>query len=228
MASLETEAGEFAQRGTQETQRTQEVQRAEAAKPAVVGPLAGDPALLGLPAFVAGSVALGLVLVGVVPAAATGASLPIILSITALGLFMATAWAAIVGQSAVASVFGLYGGFWLSYAVLLLGLNHNWFGITATSVKPTLQLFLSAWLIVMVMLTLATLRLPMGFTLLFVLVDVALVLLLFSATQTSPGLSKAAGWVVLVFAAVGVYLWMGVSSKATGGKAYPLGRAIMR
>lgn len=37
------------------------------AAPAVVGPLAGDPSILGLGAFIAGSVALGLALVGVVP-----------------------------------------------------------------------------------------------------------------------------------------------------------------
>ena len=45
---------------------------------AAVGPLAGDPAILGLPSFIVGSVALGLVLVGLVPATAVGASLPIV------------------------------------------------------------------------------------------------------------------------------------------------------
>ena len=38
------------------------------AAPAVVGPMAGDPAMLGLGSFIVGSVALGLGLVGVVPA----------------------------------------------------------------------------------------------------------------------------------------------------------------
>jgi len=44
----------------------------------------GNPALIGLPSFIVGAIALGLVLVGYVPAAAVGASIPIIL--TAIGL----------------------------------------------------------------------------------------------------------------------------------------------
>jgi succinate-acetate transporter protein len=82
----------------------------------VLAPLAGDPSMLGLPVFIVGSVALGLVLVGVVPATAVGASLPIILAATSIGLFIATIWSAAIGQSAVASIFGIFAGFWLSYS----------------------------------------------------------------------------------------------------------------
>ena len=119
---------------------------------------------------------LGLALVGVVPAAAVGAALPIILTATSIGLFLATIWSASLGQSAVASVFGIFAGFWLSYAVLVLGLTHNWFGVAAASVQATQELFLVAWLVVIVMLTLATLRLPVAYTAVFVLVDLALLL----------------------------------------------------
>src|SRR6266571_1001006 len=114
------------------------------AQAATVGPLAGDPATLGLPSFIVGSVALGLVLVGVVPPTAVGASLPIILAATSAGLFVATIWSAAIGQSAVASVFGIFAGFWLSYAVLVVGLIHNWFGITASAAQSTQELFLTA------------------------------------------------------------------------------------
>ena len=107
------------------------------AAPAVVGPMAGDPAMLGLGVFIAGSVALGLAIVGVVPAGVLGAPLAIILAATALGLLMATVWAAAVGQSAVAAVFGIFGTFWLSYAVLVLGLDHAWFAITVSAVLAT-------------------------------------------------------------------------------------------
>ena len=53
---------------------------------------AGNPAALGVPVFVAGSVALGLVLLGYVSAAAFGASIPIIGAATGLGLAVATVW----------------------------------------------------------------------------------------------------------------------------------------
>src|SRR5215831_3723716 len=138
------------------------------------GPLAGDPAILGLPSFIVGSVALGLTLVGVVPATAVGAPLAIILAATAVGLFIAAIWAAGIGQSAVAGVFGIFGGFWLSYAVLVVGLIHGWFGITPLAAVATQKLFLITWLVIIVMLTLATLRMPLAFTAVFALIDVAL------------------------------------------------------
>jgi uncharacterized protein len=183
---------------------------------------------LGLPCFIAGSVSLGLALVGVVPAAAVGAALPIILTATSIGLFLATIWSAMLGQSAVASVFGIFAGFWLSYAVLVLGLTHDWFGVSKASVQATEELFLVAWLVVIVLLTLATLRLPVAYTAVFVLVDVALLLVFLSVNQTSADLSKAGGYVVLAFAALGAYLYAGSASQATGGTAFPLGKPLQR
>ena len=208
-------------------------QEAAAPPAAVVGPMAGDPAMLGLGSFIVGSVALGLALVGVVPAGVLGAPLAVILAATALGLLMATVWCAALGQSAVAAVFGIFGTFWLSYAVLVLGLDHNWFAITATAILATVKLFLIAWLVVVVMLTLATLRLPSAFSVLFGLVALALLLLLLAyagasvAGVPSAGLIKAAGYVVLVFAALGVYLFFGAASAGTGGKGLPLGKPLL-
>jgi succinate-acetate transporter protein len=200
---------------------------------AVIGPLAGDPSILGLGSFIAGSVALGLGLVGVVPAGVLGAPLAIILAATALGLLMATIWCAALGQSAVAAVFGIFGTFWLSYAVLVLGLDHSWFAIIPTAAIATVRLFLLTWLIVIVMLTVCTLRLPSAFTAIFGLVDLALLLLLLAFEETSAlgvpssGLLKAGGYVVLIFAAVGVYLFYGAASTGTGGKPVPLGTPLM-
>jgi len=199
----------------------------EVAEVTVTGPLAGDPMALGLPAFIVGSVALGLTLVGMVPATAVGAPLAIILAATSVGLFAATIWSAVIGQSAVASVFGTFAGFWLSYAVLVLGLTHNWFVIPATAVTSTEELFLTAWLIIIVALTLATLRLPMAFTALLGLVDLALLLVLLSTSQGSAGVTKAGGVVVLAFAALGIYLFAGTASTATGGSPVPLGRPLL-
>jgi uncharacterized protein len=199
----------------------------EAVTVAVPGPLGGDPAILGLPSFIVGSIALGLALVGVTPATAVGAPLAIILAATAAGLTIAAIWAAAIGASAVAGIFGIFAGFWLSYAVLVVGLLHNWFGIGLLAVVDTEKLFLLTWLIIIVMLTLATLRLPLAFTVVFALIDVALLLLFINTIHASTGLSKTAGYVVLVFAAVGVYLFFGSASVATGGKAFPLGKPIL-
>ena len=204
------------------------------AEPApVVGPLAGDPAIFGLGSFIVGSVALGLSLVGVVPAGVLGAPLAIILSATALGLLMATIWCAALGQSAVAAVFGIFGTFWLSYAVLVLALDHNWFAIALTAELATVKLFLVSWLVAIVMLTVATLRLPSAFSILFALVDLALLLLLLgyanasAAGVPSSGLIKTAGYVILIFAAEGIYLFAGAASVGTGGNPLPLGKPFL-
>jgi uncharacterized protein len=198
-----------------------------AAPPALSPPLAGDPLVLGLPCFIVGSIALGLYLVGFVPAAAAGASLAILVTTTGLGLLISSVWAAGIGQSMVSSVLGIFAGFWLSYSALVLGLTHNWFGVVAADVVRTQELFLTAWSVLIFMLLIATLRLPSSFSLLFALVDLALVLVLLSTINASSSLAKLAGIVVFAFVAVGFYLFATVASIATGGKPFPLGKPLM-
>lgn len=187
----------------------------------------GNPAALGVPVFVAGSIALALVLIGYVPADAVGASIPIIGAATGIGLVIATVWSAAVGQTAVAGVFGIFAGFWLSYAALVLGLTHNWFAISASAAVHTQALFLITWLVIIVMLTISTLRLPLAFTVLFVLIDACLVVVLAATINASGDLSKVGGILAFAFAAVGGYIYMGVVSVATGGPNLPLGRPVL-
>ena len=201
--------------------------------PAIVGPLAGDPSMLGLASFIVGSIALGLGLVGVVPAGVLGAPIAIIAAATAVGLLMAAIWCAALGQSAVAAVFGIFGTFWLSYAALVLGLDHNWFAACATAILATVKLFLVSWLVIVLMLTLATMRLPSAFTVLFGLIALALLLLRLAcaaasaAGVASSGLLQTGGYVVLIFAALGVYLFFSAASAGTGGKPMPLGPPLL-
>ncbi|MGH3950034.1 MAG: GPR1/FUN34/YaaH family transporter, partial [Pseudonocardiaceae bacterium] len=106
-------------------------------------------------------------------------------------------WAAALGQSAVAGIFGIFTGFWLSYAALVLGLTHGWFGVPADNAVGTQELFLLSWLTVIVLLTLATLRLPLAFTVLFTLIGVALALVL-AATMSGSATLQTAGGVAVV------------------------------
>lgn len=186
---------------------------------------AGNSAAVGVPVFVAGSVALALVLINYVPLA--GAAIPIIFAATGLGLLLSTAWAAALGQSAVASIFGIFAGFWLSYAALVLGLTHNWFGITPATLVHTQALFLITWLVILVLLTIGTLRLPLAFTVLFVLIDATLAVLLVATINGDATLTKVAGGLTFAFAAVGALIYVGVVTVSTGGKAVPLGRPVI-
>ena len=189
---------------------------------------AGDPAAVGVPVFVAGSVALALVLIGYVPATAGGASIPIIAAATGVGLTVTTIWSAAVGKTVLACIFGIFAGFWLSYAALVLGLTHGWYGISTSATVHTQALFLITWLVILGLLTLATLRLPLAFTMLFVLIDAALAVVLAATINSSNDLTKAGGWLTLAFAAVGAYLFFNIVEQATGGAGVPLGPPVIR
>lgn len=191
------------------------------------GPLSGDPALIGVPTFIVGSIALGMTLIGFVPSAAVGAPVAIILAATGIGQLVAAVWAAGIGQSAVASIFGIFSGFWLSYGFLVLGLTHDWFGVPSESATATQALFLTSWLVTVALLTIATLRLPGAYTLLFALIAAALGIVLIATVQDSAALKTAGGLVVLTFAALGCYLFLHVMSQATGGRGLPLGRPVL-
>lgn len=199
----------------------------DAATPPPPAAVEGNPALIGVPTFLVGSTALGLVLTGFVPAAAGGASIPIIMTATGFGQAVAAIWAARLGQNAVASIFGIFTGFWTSYAALVLGLTHNWFGIVAADAVRTQELFLGSWLALIVLLTVSTLRLPGAFTLLFGLIDLALLLVLLGTAQANTSLVKAGGFTVFSFAIVGAYLFVDAMTQATGGRALPLGRPVV-
>jgi uncharacterized protein len=191
-----------------------------------------NPALVGVPTFVIGSVALGLYLVGFTGASSTAlvGMLPILFMCTGIGQLVATIWAVRVGAGAPAAIFGIFTGFWLSFAVLATSLGQDWFGPTSTDTAVATgaqETFLLTWLIGVVVLTVASLRLPSAFTVLFVLIDAALLLVLLGTSSGSTGLLFFGGIVVFAFALVGVYLFLDALGQATGGKPMPLGKPII-
>jgi len=131
---------------------------------------------------------------------------------TGLGLVISTVWAAALGQTMVASIFGLFAGFWLSFAILLLGLFHNWFLIPASTVNKSVALFLISWSIVFVALTLATVRLPVSYTAVVALVVLALVLWTIGGALTV----TVAGSTITIpgFLVIAAVLYAGVASGA--------------
>jgi hypothetical protein len=128
----------------------------------------------------------------------------------------------------VASVFGLFAGFWLSFSILLLGLLHNWLLVPAANTNKSIALFLISWSIVMAALTLGLLRLPVSYAAVGALVVLALVLRTIGVLNTDTSMDKAAGYVAFVFAALGIYLFLNAADTATGGRGFPLGPALRR
>ena len=218
--------------GQSMTARTETPSHRADPEPDAAAAAGANPALVGVPTFVIGSIALGLYLVGFTGASSTAliGMVPILYMCTGIGQLIATAWAIKTGAGAVASIFGIFAGFWLSFSVLATALGNDWFGASSTDTAAATGAqvtFLLSWLIGIVMLTLASLRLPAVFTLLFVLVDVALLLVLLGTALGSTGLLFGGGIAVFAFALVGVYLFVDAMGKATGGKALPMGSPII-
>jgi uncharacterized protein len=193
----------------------------------------GDPQILGWLVFVVGSTCLGLQLVGYVNQGALGAPIAIIAGTTAVGLLVSTLWAAYLGQTFVAGAFGIFCGFWMSYTILVFGALHGWLGLAALAktdagvVGDTVKAFLLAWAITFAILTLATMRLPLAYTVDVGLVDAAVWILFIANSGSDPsGLTKVAGVVVFTFAALGAYIWLSTADQSLGGPGYPLGKPL--
>jgi succinate-acetate transporter protein len=207
---------------------------AVAVAPAVPQPLTvevtatGDPLVLGLAVFVIGAVALGLQLAGFVSAGTS--VLPIVLAASGLGLLISTMWAIRLGQTFVAGVAGIFAAFWFSYAILLLGLNHNWFVIPAEDVVASVELFLIAWGVLGTLLLIASLRLPIAYPLLIALVVATVYILIaaYASDTPSTGTIKIAGYVLLASAVVGAYLFISGAFASLGGKPLPTGNPVLK
>lgn len=208
---------------------------AHAAPTAATAPT-GNPVILGLATFLPGGITLGLWLIGYLDTA----SLPggMIAAVTfSSGLFqlVACVWAGRIGASTVAGLLGTFSGFWLSLGFLLLALNNGLIvnaadgsAITTTQTGNILATYILTWLIVFVLLTLATLRLPLMFTagLVFVSITFALVLA-FLLTGTAL-FAVLAGIAAFLFCAVFAYILLDAIGQDLGGRAMPMGSPITR
>jgi hypothetical protein len=199
----------------------------EVAEQVGVEPAGADPAVLGLLAFSVGGTVLGVSLLGYVSAAAQGGSvMPIVLAATGLGVFITTLWSAMLGQTFVAAVFGAFTGFWWSYAVMVLGLGHNWFGIPASQVSHAVAQFLFAWAIVIACLAVVSTRVPSTYTAILTSALIAVCLLIVSTLDSSATLTKIAGVFTLVYSVLGFYAFVAQAMVSVDGPAMPLGTPV--
>jgi uncharacterized protein len=191
----------------------------------------GDPQVVAAPVFVIGSIALGIQLTQAIDPVGLGSPIAILLGTTGLFLLVSTWWAASAGQSFVACFAGTFGGFWIGYSVLVLGVLHGWFLIPPGAIANTVVMFSVTFAIFFVFLTLASLRLPIIYPLIFGLVVLALCLVAaaYSMTPISTNVLKVAGYVIFAFAALGMSLSWTVMNLSLGGPAFPpLGPPVIK
>jgi succinate-acetate transporter protein len=198
-----------------------------------------DPLVLGLPLIAVGAIALGLQLVGFVNVSSSGSPLAVLIGASGLGLLLSTAWAVSLrsrpastpwatGTSLPTTILGTLAAFFVSYATLVLGLEHGWFGVRPVDIQHTVALFQISWLVGFVLLAIASVRLPAAFTALFVSFSAALALLLISTLAPAATPGKIAGVIALVIGAAAGYVFLATASQASGGREYPLGRPLGR
>jgi uncharacterized protein len=190
---------------------------------------AGNPVLLGLITFLPSGLTLGLWFVGYLDTTTLpGGMIPALALSAGLFMLIATVWAGRVGASTVAAIFGVFAAFWLSFAALVAGLTSGWWGITPAGVKSVQSTYLLSFLLVFVLLTAATLRLPLAFTAGFVLVDLTFLLAFLAVANTQASLFTWAGVTTFGFCAVFAYVLYDGFGQDLGGPAMPMGNAVMR
>jgi len=206
-------------------------QRADGAAPAPAAPPlpAGNPALLALITFLPAGLTLGLWFIGYLDTARLPGGMIATLALSA-GLFMlvATVWAARIGASTVAAIFGVFSAFWLSFALLITALTSTWWAITAGGVQRVQATYLLSFLCVFTLLTLATLRLPLAFTVGFALVDVTFLLAFLAVVNGNSNYFTWAGVTTFAFCGVFAYVLFDGFGQDLGGKAMPLGKPVIR
>jgi len=195
---------------------------------------AGNPALLGLPTFLVAGITLGLWLIGYLDTATLGGGM-IAAAVFSAGAFLlvSSIWAQRVGNSVVAGIFGTFSAFWLSFGFLLMGLLNGWFGLSTDpdivggQIQSVQAAYVLSWLIVFVMLTVSTLRLPLGFTVGFVFVCATFALVLAFVISGNSLFATLAGICTFIFCAIYAYIFVDAMTQELGGKAMPMGNPII-
>jgi uncharacterized protein len=137
-----------------------------------------------------------------------------------------TLWSAMLGQTFVAAVFGAFTGYWWSYAALVLGLTHNWFGIPASQATHVVAQFLIAWSVVILMLVLVSAHVPSAYTAILTSALVATILLIPATLNGSTGLMRVAGVFTLIYSAIGFYAYLAQGWASVGGQTLPFGTPV--
>ncbi len=130
------------------------------------------------------------------------------------------------GNLFAGAVFGTYGPFWVIFGAFETLYAAS---VPAAQLSSATSLFLAVFAVVTLYLAVASLRTDMVLAIILWLIFVGLVLLSIGAGASSGGVTKAGGWVVLVFAVLAWYHAAGDIIESTfGRKLLPFGPPPLR
>jgi hypothetical protein len=172
-----------------------------------------DPAPLGLAAFALTTFMLSTFNAGILPKSAEVAILGVALFYGGLAQLFAGMWEFAKGNTFGALAFSSYGAFWMSFWYLV---EHS--GLTKADAPQGVGIFLLAWTIFSVFMTVVTARISgLLFTLFSVLV-VTFVFLTVGSFASAPALTQIGGYLGLITAGVAWYASFAGVLNATARK----------
>ena len=197
----------------------QETAAAQAPPPTQVG--MANPAPWAVTAFATTSFMLGMFQTGIL----NSAGLPIVLPATFFFGGLVQIIVAIMefsrGNMFGGAVFGTYGPFWVMFGAFETLYASS---VPAAQLGTATSLFLAVFAVITFYLAIASLRTDLVLTVIIWLIFVGLVLLAIGAGASNGNVTKAGGWVVLVFAVLAWYHAAGDIIESTfGRKILPFG-----
>jgi len=174
-----------------------------------------DPGPLGLGAFALTTFVLSMFNSGLVSDGGEPVVLGLALAYGGLAQLLAGMWEFRTGNTFGAVAFSSFGAFWLSFFALV-----TWYAdkIPAKDAGHAVGLYLIAWGIFTLYMTVASLRTTMAITLVFVLLTITFFLLGIGNSGAHTGIVKAGGWVGLATAAAAWYASFAAVTNSTFGR----------
>lgn len=182
------------------------------APPFTPGAHIADPSALGLGAFALTTFVLSVVNAGIVPATVEPTVFGLALAYGGLAQLTAGMWEFAKGNTFGATAFSSFGAFWISFWWLT---GHTDLSGAGADAAKGVGLYLLAWGIFTLYMTIAALRTNVAVLVVFVLLTITFFLLAAGEFSGSAGLGKAGGYVGILTAIAAWYASFAVVTAFT-------------
>ncbi|GAA1897843.1 acetate uptake transporter [Streptantibioticus ferralitis] len=178
----------------------------------LTGDSIADPGPLGLAAFASTTFVLSCFNANLVDASLSAVVLPLALFYGGLGQLLAGMWEFRKGNTFGATAFSSFGAFWLSFAGYVRSIAPH---LPPADAHQATGLFLLAWAIFTVYMTVAALKTSGAVLGVFVFLSLTFILLAVGEFAQSTGITKVGGWFGLVTAVLAWYASFAAVTNAT-------------
>jgi succinate-acetate transporter protein len=182
----------------------------------VPGAHLADPAPLGLAAFGLTTLVLSAINAHWVPPGVEPVVFGMALAYGGLGQLLAGMWEFAKGNTFGATAFSSFGAFWISFWWLTA---HNAGDLPAKDAHQGIGLYLAAWGLFTLYMTVAASRVSGAVFVVFVLLTITFGVLAWGEFATSTGITKLGGWIGILDALAALYTSFGGVTAFTHGRS---------